>query len=484
MKAKVIVIFIFGVLAALAVICAVFPQDGITIGNIKFEFPSLHEALSVSNTNEAEENDSLGAIPTDPEELFEYQLKHMNADDQQSFMEFCKNNPARFHMPDSDLTYFDDLFVAMENANSEPMRILHYGDSQLEGDRISSDFRERLQTAFGGSGVGMVPAVQSVGAMTVIQTSSVQLPRYFTYNMGDHLKNGRYGVMSQVAHLNGSVHLSFRASQLDGVPHSKSFSKVTMVCSGTGSATLNAGGNKMQMKDVVGDANMKFLTATLPTPVNKVSIDARGDMEIFGIMLDGNKGISLDNVPMRGCSGTVFTITARSTLEPFFNHNNVKLIILQYGGNSVPYMNRQKQIQGYKSSLIAQVKLLQELAPDAKFLFIGPADMSTRVKGVRQTYPQLEPTIKILEEVCAETGIAYWNLYEAMGGHNSMIKWVDANLAGKDYLHFTRDGASKVADMLFNTYLMYYRFYCKRVGKTPKNFGAAVVDTVGASAKK
>ena len=133
-------------------------------------------------------------------------------------------------------------------------------------------------------------------------------------------------------------------------------------------------------------------------------------------------------------------------------------------------MNKEKSIQGYKNGLIAQVKLFQKMAPEAKLLFIGPADMSTNVKGEKQTYPQLEPTIEILKQVCAETGIAFWNLYEAMGGHNSMLKWVDANLAGKDYLHFTRDGASKVADMLFNTYLMYYRFYCKRVGRMPKSF--------------
>lgn len=472
MKAKVIVIFIFSVLAGLALISAFFPQDGITIGNIKLEFPSLHEALEVKGHDAGEQADTAGALPTDPEELFAYQLKNMSTTDQKAFMEFCNNNPARFHMPDSDLTYFDDLFEAMENARIKPLRILHYGDSQLEGDRISADFRERLQTAFGGSGVGMVPAVQSVGAMTVVQTASPQLPRFFSYNMGEHLRNGRYGIMSQVAHLNGSVSLTFRTSELEGVPHSKEFSRVTMVCSGTGSASVRASGTTIEMTDAAAGADgMKFLSATLPSPQRKVTVSARGNMEIFGVMLDGENGISLDNVPMRGCSGTVFTITDRKTLEPFFKHCNVGLIILQYGGNSVPYMNRPKNIQGYKQGLIAQVKLFQKIAPGAKILFIGPADMSTNVKGEKQTYPQLEPTIKILKEVCAETGIAYWSLYDAMGGHNSMIKWVDAGLAGKDYLHFTRDGASKVADMLFNTYLMYYRFYCKRVGKTPKSFG-------------
>ena len=462
MKARKIVIFIFSVLAALAAVCAVFPEDGIAIGNIRFELPTLHEVFTVKDNTKAKTT----------EEILEERAKAVSINDDKEFKKFTETDPSRFHMPGNDISYFDELFDAMENSQNVPMRILHYGDSQLEGDRITADFRERLQHAFGGNGVGMVPAIQPVGAMTVVQTSSKKLPQYFSYNMGEHLSNGRYGVMSQVAKLDGSVTLSFRASSLEGVPHSKKFSKVTLVCSGNGSASINAGGQTIKMTEEQPSVEgLKFLTATTAQPVERVSLSASGSMELFAVMLDGKSGISVDNVPMRGGSGTVFTITARKTIEPFFKHSNVKLIILQYGGNTVPYMNREKSIQGYKSSLIAQVKLFKEIAPNAKILFIGPADMATNVKGEKQTYPQLEPTIKILKEVCAETGIAYWSLYDSMGGRNSMLQWVDANLAGKDYLHFTREGASKVADMLFDTFLMYYKFYCKRTGKTPKNFG-------------
>jgi lysophospholipase L1-like esterase len=462
MKARKIVIFIFGVLAALAVVCAIFPEDGITIGNIHFEFPTLDEILTVDNEPNSQ----------NPEELLAQQLKATSTTDDSEFKKFTESNPARFYVPGNDITYFDGLFDAMENAKSEPMRVLHYGDSQLEGDRISAELREKFQTAFGGSGVGMVPAIQSVGAMTVVQSASRKLPTYFSYPMGEQLRNGRYGIMSQVAHLNGSVQLTYRASTLEGVPHSKTYSKVTMVCSGKGKATLTANGTSMPMTDPAGtNEGVKFLTATLPSPANKVSIGANGNMEIFAVLLDGTNGIAVDNVPMRGCSGTVFAyVTDRKTLEPFFKRNKVGLLILQYGGNSVPYLKSEKRMREYKESLIAQIELFKAMSPETKILFIGPADMSANVKGKKETYPQLEPTISMIKDVCSETGVAFWNLYDAMGGHNSMIQWVKAGLAGKDYVHFTRDGASEVADMLFNTFLMYYHFYCKREGKTPKDF--------------
>ncbi len=468
MKARNIVIFIFGVLAVLAAVCTIFPKDGITIGNIHLEFPTLDEILTVESKSTTMSN----GLARDPNELTKQQLMTMQTEDYKEFMKFAQTNPARFYMPNNDSTYFDDIFAAMENAGSEPMRVLHYGDSQLEGDRISADLREKFQTAFGGSGVGMVPAIQAVGAMTVVQSSSKKLPTYYAYEMGEHLRNGRYGIMAQVTHLNGSVQLTYRASSLEGVPHSKTYSKVTLVCSGNGKATLTANGTSQPMTDdVVSKDGVRFLTATLPSPAGKVSISVTGNMELFAVLLDGKNGVSVDNVPMRGCSGTVFAyVNDRKTLEPFFKRNKVGLLILQYGGNSVPYLKSEKKMQEYKKSLIAQVELFKAMSPETKILFIGPADMATNVKGKKETYPQLEPTIKMLQEVCSETGIAFWNLYDSMGGRNSMLEWVNAGLAGKDYLHFTRDGASKVADMLFNTYLMYYRFYCKRVGKTPKEF--------------
>ena len=37
------------------------------------------------------------------------------------------------------------------------IRILHFGDSQIEGDRISSVLREELQKIWGGSGTGFLP---------------------------------------------------------------------------------------------------------------------------------------------------------------------------------------------------------------------------------------------------------------------------------------------------------------------------------------
>ena len=81
--------------------------------------------------------------------------------------------------------------------------------------------------------------------------------------------------------------------------------------------------------------------------------------------------------------------------------------------------------------------------------------MSTREKGVFKTYPNLEPVRDALKEATLENGFAFWDLYEAMGGTNSMPSFVhsDPPLASKDYIHFNPLGANLVAE-LFHTALM------------------------------
>ena len=221
--------------------------------------------------------------------------------------------------------------------------------------------------------------------------------------------------------------------------------------------------------NIANDSTLRIYSTTTARPTNKVTLNVNGNMDIYGILLDGKNGVAMDNIPMRGCSGTIFTTIDRSSMAPFFKQQNVGLIILQYGGNSVPYLHGEKSISHYKEQIKSQIRLFRQMAPNSRILFIGPADMSTRRGGVLQTYPCLEQVISALREAANEEGAAFWDMYSAMGGHNSMVEWVNARpqLAGGDYIHFTPLGAEKMSQMLYDTLLLYYKFYRFRTGKDP-----------------
>ena len=45
--------------------------------------------------------------------------------------------------------------------------------------------------------------------------------------------------------------------------------------------------------------------------------------------------------------------------------------------------------------------------------------------------------------------MAYWSMFEAMGGKNSMKYWVDQKLASSDYTHFSASGTKVVSELFF-----------------------------------
>ena len=466
MKISRILLFILGVLLGLTAICCLMPEGGLALGGVKLEFPSLLQVFDAGDDEEV--RDSVEMLS--PEELLEQRMASLQTQKADEFHQFASTSPQRIYLPGDDETYLDPFFEALEAADSQHVRILHLGDSQLECDRISSSLRQHYQETFGGHGVGLVPALQTVPTYTLSQTISP------SESIGHHLVYGpaearashrRYGVMGQVNHVHAGTTMRFTARDLEKYPCTGGVRRLTVMAGGSGGMTLNANGQSISLNAVGGNESCSILRADIPQGTNTLTLTSHGEYDVYGIMLDGVKGVSLDNVPMRGCSGTIFTQIDEQTLQPYFQTDDVRLLILQYGGNSVPSVSGAKGISSYMKTLRRQIALFRRLAPKASILFIGPADMATRIGGEMKTYPVLPEVVDSLREMSLQEGIAFWDMYAAMGGRGSIVKWYRAKpqLAGADFVHFTPKGAQKMADMLYGTIQLYYRYYRLRMGK-------------------
>ena len=446
--------FTLSIFAALAFISIIFPDDGISFFGTKLEFPSLSEVFEIPVDSTANEES--------PQEVIEKRKSSLDIAKENEFKTFCETNPARFHMPNDDITYLDPFFKALDGSNENLVRIMHYGDSQLECDRISCDLRAQFQSQFGGMGVGLIPVEQTIATYTLAQrTSPSKLSRGLVYGPKDkRASHNRYGVMGQVTRIGGKVNVNVEGL-VKKYPTSAPFLRVSVNAKG-GSYSVTTSSGTYPLKNV----GTSMFSTTLPASTDKATITLNGKAEVYGIMLDGTKGVSLDNIPMRGCSGTIFTSIDTSSMSPYFKNANVKLIILQYGGNSVPYLTNDKKIAHYKKQLKDQIELFKRLEPTASILFIGPADMATKQGGKMASYPHIEAVVTALREAANESGVAFWDMYSSMGGRNSIVKWVKANppLAGKDHIHFTPKGAKEMSEILYNTFQLYYKFYRFRNG--------------------
>ena len=161
MKAYGVLLFILSVIAVLALLCTVFPEEGIKAGPFTLQFPALADVLAGSEP----EGES-------PEELLEKRMAAIREARMNDYLAYFENDPARIWFPDGDLTYFNSFFAALDDAGQRRMRIVHYGDSQIEEDRISRVLRDSLQTRFGGGGPGLLPVLDEYYNLSISEASS------------------------------------------------------------------------------------------------------------------------------------------------------------------------------------------------------------------------------------------------------------------------------------------------------------------------
>ncbi|MBO4670519.1 MAG: hypothetical protein J5640_01565 [Bacteroidales bacterium] len=455
MSSHKVLLFILAVYLLLAGICLVFPEEGLHAGSVSLRFPTIREMAESIIPGEPEPEGP------SPEELIRQQLEAIKQSEQDRFETYMRESPSRLYFPNDDVALFDSLFNALDNAGSKHVRILHYGDSQLEEDRITSTIRAGLQEKFGGGGPGLLPFGRPYYTLCVSQSSTATLRRNMVFGEGGKRSDGRYGVMGQCARIDTSVYTTVSSVKSNQSP-SRRFRRLTLLAGNVGgSLNVKCGSKQVKLNPVTEASGVGRIVINLPDSSTSVRFSTWGSADIYGFQLDDTLGVSVDNIPMRGCSGTIFTRISSSQLKEYADHDNVRLVILQFGGNAMPYRKGSKAISEYKASIEKQIRHIRTVIPGAAVLFIGPSDMSTSVGGKMQTYPHLPMMVDSLKAAALESGAAYWDLYQAMGGKDSMVKWVKARpqLAGTDYVHFTPRGAEAMGKMFFESLMLYYDYY-------------------------
>lgn len=464
MKPRHIAYIIWTIIALLGAVSWIVPNNGFSIGKWTLRWPTLAEALDIRGTVDSVQ------LSVDTLLLAEADSIIFESEDTLGKKDTITPPPV---IPIVDVANIDTraylaaFYAALDSTNSMPVRVVHYGDSQTEEDRITNVLREHWQKQYGGGGVGLIPLHQTIPTRTirqwlsinnVVQTAQGGPKRYLVYGPRSmRLNNDDYGVMGQVAVMDstlvaGSEDIVMNIEPIDKKYKSHNyFNRVRLLTDSVSSYV-------MTRDTILHSATQSYITPlyTLPDSTTKCEIHLQGKGKVYGISLETPTGVIVDNIPMRGCSGNIFTKIDSASLSVFYRETNTRLIILQFGGNMIPQTENPSTISGYvRSTLRQQVRYLRACAPESAILFIGPSDMSTRIDGEMATYPLVPYMDKLLKKMAEEEQIAYWSMYDAMGGKNSMVKWVEIGLAGSDYVHFTRAGANKVGRLLYDWLMAY-----------------------------
>jgi lysophospholipase L1-like esterase len=128
-------------------------------------------------------------------------------------------------------------------------------------------------------------------------------------------------------------------------------------------------------------------------------------------------------------------------------------------------INMSKNISSYEKLFKRQLNLLRLTQPDIPIIVIGVSDIS---KNTPEGYVTNEAVGKIRDaqrKAAFESGCVFWDMFEGMGGENSMPSWVFAKpaLAQKDFLHLNALGARIIGEMFYRSLMNEYNKYLQKI---------------------
>jgi lysophospholipase L1-like esterase len=490
MKPRATFLFLISVFSLLLAGALYFPENGILLGNnLRLQFITKNDLFSGMGNGYANINPLLNhqqylsdSVLTVLAQNDETGLKVRGASS-----DSLLKSITRIEYPDNDSSVLYPFFESLMNVRQTGnlIRIMHYGDSQIEDDRITSLLRNKLQNRFGGSGAGLVPVTQPYPyAFSMRQSNSANWTRFAGFGRRDTtIKHRRYGALASFCSYHSSVNSSmpdtvgawvrFRSASTS-YTNTRSFYQCRVFYSQNKQPFLNEiyqDGKRVDAEIFPSAKRLKVIRWNLDIPARDLTLTFKGKSspEIYGIALDGRSGVAVDNIPMRGCSGLFFTSLDEQLMRDMYRELNVKLFILQFGGNFVPA--GLPNFDGYERWFEKQLRLIRKLCPDAAILVMGVADMSEKDKTRYITNPNVIKVRDALRTAAFRNGAAFWDTYEAMGGQNSMPSWVfaDPPLASADFVHFNLRGARTIGGMFYNAFILDYNRYENQVMLLRKN---------------
>lgn len=357
--------------------------------------------------------------------------------------------------------------------NGEKIRIAWFGDSTIEGDLISQDVRKNLQDIFGGSGIGYVPITSVVSKFrNNVQHNFSDNWKTYSFSSGNPYPfplgiSGFVFIPAQGKYEAGDAPTGNTQCWVEyATPSEKTTFESLRLFYGylEGTANLHLstdGGNYTERSLAAGVGIHGVSLIDRPVKKAKIYISADAPLAVYGAFIENNEGgIYIDNYALRGSNGINLNQIKDEVWRAFNSQLHYKLIILQYGANIAD--PGATSFAWYEKGLSQIIARLKELFPDAGILVIGAPDKSIHSEQDYVTNPAIPMILKAQRRAAEKMGVAFWNLFDAMGGENSMPVWVERKLAAPDYTHLSGKGAREIAKRITKAIL--YEF-AKAPGK-------------------
>ena len=361
------------------------------------------------------------------------------------------------HFPGSH-ERFDSLYVKIENMLSSGegnVNIWHVGGSHVQGSYFPDRLRKNFASVAEGEYGFAVPFRMISSAYDKEQFFNVSgewdpsvISR--TYK-GTRPRYGITGFGARTSDPDASVAFSFKAKG-DSLRYANSCRILGYSPDGQAFPYIVNGCDTLYCDD---EGNDRFLLR-LGEDRDSIKINfhiPQGSSFVLGGIepLNGRSGFNYYSSGTNGASLTSW-LEKCEDLERDLAYARPDIAILGLGINDSACKQSEFRVEVFKNRYRRLIEMVRRQSPDCTFIFITNND-SYRYISRGMTYNYNAPAVeKAMFELAEEVGAAVWDLYDIMGGKNSVITWRDAGLVQSDRLHFTKSGYQLLGDLLYNAF--------------------------------
>ncbi len=342
------------------------------------------------------------------------------------------------------------FFDALKYANRKTVRVAHIGDSIIDGDLVTKALRRKLQKKFGGDAVGFISLTYKGNHFRYTTNHEYDRSDWRTVSFDRNLKQHLIGTDGIVSIPKLGAKVEFTATEIE--PYLDGYKEVRLFYSDAkaSSFTYSFDGGAKKTAQMKTGSGIQETVLKAPGVAKKITFEfpVNEQAVINGVSLEKSPGVYVDNLAYRGKTGVRLTKVPEEGLKDFQKLLDYKLVIFQFGLNVIDEIGKNPEL--YETSMIKSIEHFKKSMPGAAFLMVSVNDKGFKDGTKIVTDPDVFLLLGVQQKIAKETNIAFWNLFEAMGGENSMESWVKSNppLANSDYTHFSDQGADLVGEML------------------------------------
>ena len=342
-----------------------------------------------------------------------------------------------------------DAFIS-KLANGEDVRIAFMGDSFVEGDIVTCDLREELQSRFGGRGAGFIPA--DIPFATVRKSIKRTSANWKTYSVmkpkeAPEALRERLFVSGYLAEGRAGATTRWQATTSHASLDSCTQARILLISRDTSRVEVVLGDTLRNEFMIAGDERVREIYVEGPVDDIRLRV-VEGSVMCYGVTMEGNGGVTVDNFSVRSNNGHAIFGTSATVNRQVDELLGYDLVVLQYGLNIM--QKGQRVYAKYRDQVRDMIAYAERCFPNAAIMVVGVSDrwVKNTETNVYEPIGSVDALTSYQRAAADSCKVVFWNTSRVMKDLGGMPTFVSNGWAAKDYTHINYAGGKRIANAL------------------------------------